>query len=222
MAPSSKCAIPPPASWSRICKSEPSGAIASGAPGSCLMSKRWPAPGLAGRPSTVHRDLRPEDTSWLDTSAMARGTCPPAATTRRLRLPRRPRSQNHRLYHPAQQERPPLQVELRRRRRARPMPRPAPAGRHRPPGSRVITTHGNCRPRNLRCAALAEDVTEAPPRPAPRSGTGRSDAAVPRCQPADPAQVPPPAARRTALPKPCRDTTPITRLCVRGKDTRPS
>jgi transposase len=101
----------------------------------------------------------PKHASWLNNDrAVVRGAHPQAAAPRRLQLPRRPRGQDHRIHHPAQQERPPLQVELRRRRRARPLPRtpPPPRTRTSPPRSRMIATPGNHDPvRNLRCTALA-------------------------------------------------------------------
>src|SRR5262249_8178653 len=62
---------------------------------------------------------------------VVRALTPPAPTPRRLPPPRRPQNQDPHVHHPTQQNRPPLQVELRRRRRTRPLPHPPPTTRHR-------------------------------------------------------------------------------------------
>src|ERR1035441_1679134 len=101
---------------------------------------------LARRPPPVLGDLHAQARILAEYGgAVVRGADPQAAASRRLHLPRRPRREDHRVHHPAQQERPPVQVELRRRRRARPLPRtpPQPRTRTSPLPSRMNMTVSN-------------------------------------------------------------------------------
>lgn len=64
---------------------------------------------------------------------------PPAATPRRLQLPRGPRNPHHRVHDPPQRDSPALPVELRRRHRTRPLPRTPP--HHNRPHPSCLTSH---------------------------------------------------------------------------------